>query len=82
MDEDEATGSLKKLEGRVRALEALLLEMPELTTERVEAAQERVRENVRSQQRGRFRGLHEKMERLTMFLDEDAEVAPRRSRTK
>ena len=28
MDEDEATGSLKKLEGRVRALEALLLEMP------------------------------------------------------
>jgi hypothetical protein len=75
MSEDEKR--IHESEGHVRALEAILLEMPELTKERVEAARNRIRERVRGQDRGRHRALIEKIESISpnRQLDQPAEDA-------
>ena len=75
MSDDEKR--IHELEGHVRALEAILLEMPELTKERVEAARNRVRERVRGRERGRHRALIEKLESVSpnRQLDQPAEAA-------
>ena len=63
-----------KLEGRIRALEAVIAELPGLTPEHICAAKERVRRDVKSRMRGyaRFAELVEQMGRP---LDGDAEAS-------
>jgi len=63
---------LTKLEGKVRAIEALLLEMPEVTPERVNAAKERVRANEKF--RTRSTRSAELLEKMSAPLDKHAET--------
>ncbi len=59
-----------KLEGRVRALEALILELPETTPELVQAAKASIQARIKSRDR-----LAEAREKLKAPLDEHAEAA-------
>lgn len=59
-----------KLEGRVRALEALILELPETTPELVQAAKASIQAKIKSRDR-----LAEAREKLKAPLDEHAEAA-------
>jgi hypothetical protein len=69
VDEDDP---LAKLEGKMRAIEALLLEMPGLTPERVNAAKEGVRANEKF--RTRSTRSAELLEKTGAPLDKHAEA--------
>jgi hypothetical protein len=62
---------IAKLEGRVRALEALILELPETTPDRVKAAKAGIRARIKA----RDRQMAEALEALKAPLDEHAESA-------
>lgn len=61
-----------ELEGRIRGLEALLIEIPEVTPERIIAAKERIRE--RERQRDRGRGRCKTLELFNQPFDKHAEA--------
>jgi hypothetical protein len=63
---------IAKLEGRIRALEALVLEMPAVTAKLVKSAKARVLDDAR---RGGDPQLTEMMLNLSGHLDEHAEEA-------
>ncbi|HEY7244213.1 MAG TPA: hypothetical protein VH678_10060 [Xanthobacteraceae bacterium] len=63
--------SNEKLEGRIRAIEAILLELPEVTPDIIEAAKARIRDPKRQ----REPKLAEAMLQIGGHLDEPAEKA-------
>jgi DNA-binding FrmR family transcriptional regulator len=65
---------IRVIEGRTRAIEALMLEMPGITQELIKVAKERVRDNVKGGTR-RDRDFAALQEQLGAPLDEHAEGA-------
>ena len=74
---NEEQNTRKEFEGRVRALEAVILEMPEVTPDRIRAAKERLRAEYRSRhQRNPYgRGTVELLDKIKAPYDKHAEAA-------
>jgi hypothetical protein len=67
----------EEMEGRVRALEAIILEMPEVTPDRIRAAKERLRAEFRScHQRNSYgQGTIELLDKINAPYDKHAEAS-------
>jgi hypothetical protein len=64
-----------KLEGRVRAIEALISEMPGVTEARIAAAKERIRKNAKGRLGSWSATAADLRDRIGRPLDEHAEAA-------
>jgi hypothetical protein len=77
-DTDENLATLDErigvIEGRIRAIEALMLEMPGMTQELIETAKKRIRDDAKGGSRA-HRDAAAILERLGSPLDEHAEAA-------